>query len=1207
MTENQDILNEAEVDFLLSGAGEDAAAEGTSLEEGNQTVTMHGDLDQISLADIFQTLAMSKMEGVLRVRNPLEERQIFCHDGYVRILVPTRLTLRRLGQRLIQAGLLQPEELRSALVEQRKEKIPLGQLLVRDELITQDALDDIVGMQVAEDLFALFTWRHGTFEFFKGDPANKVLRSQFDQCPEYEVNSLLLEVARRSDEWESILDACGSLDEVPKQIAQPANPDELDDTHITVLEGLDAKSTYRQLADHTTIGLFAFSRAARDLVRGNILGTVDDTALIDIATELAEEGEQKRAIVLLQTLRDRTGDRSLCVIKGMAEVLQKVGERRFASSMLLEAAQRSGVAEDALDLARTARDLVPYDPGTLSFLRTVLVAHSQPDSAELEKCTIDLLDALIDGDLVPTALEIIDDARRTNTMRPQILMREARARQKAKDVEGAVTTLLELAEHYKSEGNSQKTIEAYQAIQRLDRSRKDVQKLLTALQRTRVGQMVRIGAALAVASLIGAMGFVWWQQDAFEKSIAMATSEVQELLDQGDRVSARKKLSNWREQLGDCESILDLASRVTFAESSEKNRLAKLQRARINEQLTKAATALGRGELTVALAIYEQVHGERGMQNEVSEVVETRMAALVAEFSRASKMLSSEMPPDPSELFDRTEVTANLSRLQQSCSLALVRCFEELCELSEQARLPEFLASKTKTSITVALAASRPDFEAYRLLSQAYAEALERNDTQRRLDPMFKAAVDKEARYDFAGALELYRELESQPTGDAELRTHFRDRVTRNATITRLLAALDQATKQGDFGTAQQQLRALRVSFPELPFDGLVRLPLKITSEPSKAKVIVNGTNVGMTPLLLSRVPSDKTAIEVVSEGFGPVSTEAVGDGEAEWTAHLTLLAKATWQHNSAIESRPIFAGDQQRVFVDRGGKVHMVTANLDSTTWTFDSNDLSGWLTTPLLDQQQVLVASLDGKLRAINIADGKLAWSLDELPTEVQPVLVGRSLVLATTDRRLHTIDLAERSKQSVDMDQVAYGSLLANGQNVIAIGKGGLISCFSIPAMQTVWQRDTKKLQSPHAVHTDEVVIVGDDQGLLFAIDIHTGEFKWQRDLKKALLGNMALANGTVVVVAPDQIHRIHAHTGKDLAGFASGEQRWAGQATIIGNRTVVPLQTGALQVLDTATGKHLYLLQGNTKSRVLATDGQVFISSSDHKIRCYGRLR
>ncbi|MCK5940532.1 MAG: DUF4388 domain-containing protein, partial [Planctomycetes bacterium] len=431
MTDNQDILNDAEVDFLLQGAEGDPAAETVSLEDGNQTVTMHGDLDQISLADIFQTLAMSKMEGVLRVRNPLEERQVYCRDGYVRILVPARLTLRRLGQRLIQAGLLQTEQLRSALVEQRKDRIPLGQLLVRDGIIEQSDLDDIIGMQVAEDLFALFTWKHGTFEFFKGEPGSEVQRARFEACPEYEVNSLLLEVARRSDEWELILDAVGSLDEIPKQVARPANPDDLDESHLAVLNGIDGASTYRQLADQTTLGLFDFARAARDLAQGGILENIDDEALVDAAAGLAEEGEQKRAIVLLQTLRDRPGDRSIGVIRGMAEVLETVGERRFASTLLLEAAQRSAVAEEALELARAAHALVPYDPATLSFLRTVLVAHSPPDSAELEKVTIDLLDALIDGDLVPTALEIIEDARRTDTMRPQILMRESRARQKA--------------------------------------------------------------------------------------------------------------------------------------------------------------------------------------------------------------------------------------------------------------------------------------------------------------------------------------------------------------------------------------------------------------------------------------------------------------------------------------------------------------------------------------------------------------------------------------------------------------------------------------------------------------------------------------------------------------------------------------------------------------------------------------------------------
>src|SRR5690606_29068366 len=176
---------------------------------------------------------------------------------------------------------------------------------------------------------------------------------------------------------------------------------------------------------------------------------------------------------------------------------------------------------------------------------------------------------------------------------------------------------------------------------------------------------------------------------AFETSIQKAIEQVQALLDQGDRNGARSKLESWREALGDCEPMQDLASRVAFAESAEKNRLAKLQRSRINEQLTKAATALGRGELNEALGIYAEVHAEHGIQREVVEVVETRMGALIDELARASKMLRNHTPPDPSQLFDRAEVTANLATLQRCCSPALTRCFDELADLSAEAKRPE--------------------------------------------------------------------------------------------------------------------------------------------------------------------------------------------------------------------------------------------------------------------------------------------------------------------------------------------------------------------------------------------------------------------------------------------------------------------------------------------------------------------------------------
>lgn len=162
--------------------------------------------------------------------------------------------------------MLTADQLRQALIAQRKEKKPIGVMLVQAGLLTQEQIDGIVGIQVGEDLFALFTWRHGQFEFFKGPLVDDAQRASFEACPEFETNSLLLEVARRSDEWQSILESIGNLDEIPTRIADPSDG-ELDEAYQALLSGADGRATYRELADHTTLGLFEVARAARDLVK----------------------------------------------------------------------------------------------------------------------------------------------------------------------------------------------------------------------------------------------------------------------------------------------------------------------------------------------------------------------------------------------------------------------------------------------------------------------------------------------------------------------------------------------------------------------------------------------------------------------------------------------------------------------------------------------------------------------------------------------------------------------------------------------------------------------------------------------------------------------------------------------------------------------------------------------------------------------------
>lgn len=1208
MTEKGELLNDAEVEFLLASGEEGTAtpAAPPPSHEG-QTVTMRGDLEQINLADIFQTLGMSKMEGVLRVRNPLEERQIYCRDGHVRILVPARLATRRLGQRLVNAGLLQVDQLRQVLVAQRKEKLPIGQMLMQTGLVTQDQIDEIVGMQVGEDLFALFTWRHGQFEFFKGPIVDDDLRASFEACPEFEVNSLLLEVARRSDEWQSILEALASLDEIPNRIADPAEDSELNEAHRGLLGTADGRQTYRDLADHTTLGLFEVARAARDLVTGGLLANIADHEMVAAANMQADAGNTKKAVLLLQTLRDRPGDRSLGVLRGMAEALEKASERRLAGNLLLEAAQRQSDPETALELARRARELSPYDAGTLSFLRTILLAHSAPDSPELEKTTLELLDALIDGDLVPTALEICADARMTGTLRPQILLRETRARQKGRDPQGAADVLFELGQLYDAEGDKKHALEAYEALLRLDRTRKDVAKLVHQRKQTKVGRIVRATAIAAASLMLGGMGLVLWQQHALNRAVAEADREVTSLLGNGDRSAARQRWEHWRQEIGENEAIEDLRNRIAFAEAAEQARLQKAFRTRVNERLTQAAQELGRGEFTQAIAAYAGLWNEKQVRTEVVDVVTSRLDVLLTDLEGVGKSLPNRLPPQPDTLFDRKALTTHLADLQAACTPVQLRTFQELQTQLAGDGLPAFLSPEQVARARTLVQASAPTFQRAAELAQAYTEALQRNEQQRRLDPMFKAAVEREAAYDFVAALSLYRELEKQPTGDNDLRAHFRDQVARNATIVKLLEALHTATMAGDFATAQQHLRALRTAFPEVPFDRLVQLPLRIDSCPRGAKITCNGNEVGATPITLTRAPGDETRFVVAMPGFQPLTALVRGDDVGSWNGTLLLLPDQAWKHGAEVDVPPAQLANGDLIVVDRSGSVTRVTPTGGKPVWTFRSGDLSGLLSRPLVDGDYVLVTSLDGDLRALSLADGTLAWSLPQLPTEVAPTHVEHTLLLATTDQRLCAVDLGRREVTAVALPEPVHGSPLVSGSTVVVVGERGTLAAFSLPGLRPAWRQATRDLGTTTAAIGRGRVFVAGEQGTVLAFDLTNGQQLWQQALQVEAHGITAAGDrGPVLSAARRQFH-LDGTTGEPLRTFAATDGEWARGATVVGERLLVPLRDGGIDVFDLASGARLYRLESQKRARALPCAAGALVPTNDRTLHWFASFR
>lgn len=1204
MTESGNLLDNAEVEFLLDGALPDEDGQGENAAAPEQTATMHGNLDQIDLSDIFQTLAMTKMEGLLRVHNPLENRQVFCKDGYVRVLVPPRIVHRRLGARLVNSGMITADQLRSALMRQRKEKLPLGEMLVAEGVIDQERIEDVASMQIAEDLFALFTWKHGTFEFYKGPIADDGLRQRFESCTEFEVSSLLLEVARRSDEWESILAAIKGLDEVPQCIVDESTR-ELNDLEYEVFRAADGLSTYRDIASRASQSLFDTARAARDLVNEGMLGSISDEEMAAAGAALAGNGQHKQAVMLLQTLRDRPGDRELETVRSIAGVLECCGERRLAGLTLLEVAQLQTDADLALTLARDACGYAPRDAETLSFLRTTLLAHSSPDSDELATCTVALIDSLIESSRLETALEIIANARSTGSATPQVLMREARTRQKSKDFAGAVAVLEELVGIHREAGDNARLTEVYEAILRLDRSRIDARKFLDRARRSKASGIIRLAAAIACAAMLGSMGLVWWNQSRHEESVRLAAEDIAGLLRSGDRIAARQRLQHWSEVIGEGEPVDDMRRQVDFADAAELQRRARLARRRMTARLTEAAEDLAAGDLAAALQVYAEVRQDNSLRREVDEVIATRLEAVLNVIGDTAKVMATQLPPPPNELLDRKQMVANLTALQELCTPTQRRLVGALAALNEANEWPDYVTEAMQLRIRKVLADTAEAYAGSNRLAEAYTEALQRNDSQRRFDPLFKEAMRREQTHDFAGALELFGKLEKVEAADPELRTVFRDHVTRNATICKLIDALGTATEGGDHAVAHQQLRALELAFPDVPFQSLIRLPVRIETRPAAAIVSCNGSRIGPAPRAIAYVPAEPNRLEVALEGFRTIVSDIPADHDGTIRLVMHFLPESSFEHGNAVDVPPTVAA-AATILVDRGGQVSAIEVESAKELWSYRSGDLSGLLSQAFLFGELAVFASLDGDLRALRVGNGDLAWSLPDLPTEVTPAHAGRQLAIATTDDRICLVDLADRTVQSKTFPGSSAASLATDGE-LLYVATRRALAAHDLTGLEQRWRIELPDCGERHLATTGDALVLTDDRGHVSCHATADGSFRWRHVEPSLLIAAAVLDEDAVLFASPKRVVRLALRDGQVLREVPMAVTCKAPPRRI-GNRLLVPTKAGQVDVLDIATGNLLYGIAASERGTITLPwrDG-VMIALPDRGLHFYPVLR
>jgi len=301
-------------------------------------MALTGDLGTIQLAGIFQTLANNQSRGTLIVHDKESRKRIYFEDGRIILLSSGKRKGLRIGKILLGRGKITQNELDAALKLQESGKEPLGEILVGMGVITEADIQDALKFQIEEEIYNLLTWTNAQFEFSsdvslvesKAERASEMISLSLD------MQALLMEAARRADEWQEISGKIGSPREVYCATGttpmQPLGNEEMSEEEAARLLGLlDETRSIEEISSETACGSFAVSKAVARFIDAGLVrqATVDE--LLESARKCAESGDIDRCIRLHEIASAHAGD-DIEVQEKVAQTYERFGKGHMAAA-----------------------------------------------------------------------------------------------------------------------------------------------------------------------------------------------------------------------------------------------------------------------------------------------------------------------------------------------------------------------------------------------------------------------------------------------------------------------------------------------------------------------------------------------------------------------------------------------------------------------------------------------------------------------------------------------------------------------------------------------------------------------------------------------------------------------------------------------------------------------------------------------------------
>ncbi len=471
-------------------------------------MALRGDLASVDLAQVFQMLALNKKVGLLSIQSAKLWKVLYFDQRGVTVYHNEHALSERVLAASVRAGELAGE----AASEVREHAAQIGQPLAHS-LLAGGYLDESElayrgRTELEEEIYDLFFCREARFEFHEGATFLEAREGVVDPRFFFNCDSVIMEAARRIDEWAYITERIPSTAQVLVSVADLEDDGSYGVDAGAIFDLLDGRRSVARIVELTGLTAFQVCKTLGMFLDARLIAPVAADDLLKFGNQCLDEGRLPDAINLYE--RAIEAGIGLPESHGLAARAYQAAEKYEQATFHLESEAELRVAEHDFEGAARclveARNLVPTNLAARERLVELCVAADgvrMPgfDPLEEGKELAELLGELGDMGRVRAVLErLLTFAPHDPDLKKALVNVHIRAG----DQKRVIQLYEAIAEDLVALNKPIEAISYLQKILLLDRSRSDVSERVRRLYEVdeRARNRARLLGALAALFLV---------------------------------------------------------------------------------------------------------------------------------------------------------------------------------------------------------------------------------------------------------------------------------------------------------------------------------------------------------------------------------------------------------------------------------------------------------------------------------------------------------------------------------------------------------------------------------------------------------------------------------------------------------------------------------------------------------------------------------